>query len=161
MAARQAKKAYRKFTPADVTPEMIAPELHVYAWSQFNGANQPTRDPIGGAAIHDRAPAGAANVTAIVITPKKGKQEHKMAAAIHPTRFEPIPTLWQNLFGAEIQAFGMVAAFPLSALSEENEVHVIYDRPATMGMNAIGGRHCDDCSAEFKLKKVRSGGHRW
>src|SRR3982751_1925332 len=28
-AARQEKKAYRKFTPADVTPEMIAPELHV------------------------------------------------------------------------------------------------------------------------------------
>jgi len=29
-AARQAKKEYRKFTPTDVTPEMIAPELHVY-----------------------------------------------------------------------------------------------------------------------------------
>jgi hypothetical protein len=155
MAARQAKKAYRKFTAEDVTPEMIAPELHVYAWSQVNGANQPSRDPVGGNAIYDSAPPGAANVTAIVITPKKGKQEEKMAAAIHPTRFEKMPILWQNLFGAEIRAFGMVGVFPLSALSDQNEVHVIYDKAATMGTNAMGGRHCDDCSAGFPMKKVR------
>lgn len=43
MAARQAKKAYLKFAPADVIPEMIAPELHVHAWSQVNGANMSTR----------------------------------------------------------------------------------------------------------------------
>jgi hypothetical protein len=49
----------------------------------------------------------------------------------------------------------MVAAFPLSALSEQNEVHVIYDRAATIGTNAIGGTHCDDCRASFSLKKVR------
>jgi hypothetical protein len=155
MAARQAKKAYRKFTPADVTPEMIAPELHVYAWPQVNGTDKPSRDPIGGNAIYDKAPTGAVNVTAIVITPRKGKQEEKMAKAIHPTRFEEMTTLWQNLFGAEIRTLGMVGVFPLSALSEENEVHVIYDRPATMGTNGLGGTHCDDCDAGFNLKKVR------
>lgn len=84
MAARQAKKAYRKFTAADVTPEMIAPELHVYAWPQVNGADKPQRDPIGGNAIYDSSPVGGVNVTAIVITPRKGKQESKMANAIHP-----------------------------------------------------------------------------
>jgi hypothetical protein len=155
MAAKQAKKAYKKFTPADVTPEMIAPELHVYAWSQLNGANQPSHAPIGGAPIGDSAAAGAVNVTTIVITPRKGKQEEKMAAAIHPTRFERMPVVWQNLFGAQIDAVGMVATFPLSALSEDNEVHVIYDKPATMGTNALGGRHCDDCSAGFSLRNVR------
>jgi hypothetical protein len=66
IAARQAKKAYRKFTPADVTTEMIAPELHVYAWPQVNGANNPRRDPIGGNSIYDKAPPGAINVAAIV-----------------------------------------------------------------------------------------------
>jgi hypothetical protein len=155
MAARHAKKAYRKFTPADVTPEMIAPELHVYAWPQVNGADKPTRDPLGGNAIYDSAPVGGVNVTAIVITPRKGKQEEKMAAAIHPVRFEQMTALWQNLFGAEIRTFGMVATFPLAVLSEENEVHIIYNRPTTMGTNALGGMHCDDCAAGFSLKKVR------
>ena len=155
MAARQARKAYRKFTPADVTPEMIAPELHVYAWPQVNGADKASRDPVGGNAIYDRAPVGGVNVTAIVITPRKGKDEEKMAAAIHPSRFEEMTTLWQNLFGAEFRTLGMVAAFPLSALSEDNEVHVIYDKPATMGTNALGGTHCEDCSTGFSLKKVK------
>lgn len=64
-------------------------------------------------------------------------------------------TLWQNLFGAEIGTLGMVGVFPLSALSEQNELHVIYDKPATMGTNAVGGRHCEDCDADFDLKKDR------
>jgi hypothetical protein len=78
-----------------------------------------------------------------------------MAAAIHPIRFEEMSIAWQNLFGADIRTLGMVAAFPLPALSEQNEVHVIYDRTATIGTNAIGGTHCDDCRAPFSLKKVR------
>jgi hypothetical protein len=49
----------------------------------------------------------------------------------------------------------MVASFPLAAMSEDNEVHVIYDKKATVGTNAAGGIHCDDCSASFDLKKVR------
>ena len=78
-----------------------------------------------------------------------------MAAAIQPVRFEEMTSVWQNLFGAEIRTLGMIATFPLSGLSEDREVHVIYDRPATMGTNAAGGRHCEDCSAGFDLKKVR------
>jgi hypothetical protein len=155
MAARQAKKAYRTFTPADVAPELLVAELHVYAWPQVNGTDKPRRDPLGKNSIYDRAPAGAVNVSAIVITPEKGNHEQKMALAIHPIRFEEMTTLWQNLFGAEIRTLGMVATFPLSALSENSEVHVIYDRPATMGTNAIGGSHCEDCSASFSLKNVR------
>ena len=135
-AARQAKKEYRKFSPADVTSEMIAPELHVYAWANAEGVD-------------------AANVSAVVITPKKGNQNEKMAKAIHPTRFEPIPQQFQNLFGATSQGVGRIAVFPLSALSEANEVHVVYDRSATIGSNAAGGVKCDDCKAGFNLKGVR------
>jgi hypothetical protein len=153
-ASRAAKKAYKKFTPADVTPEMVAPELHVYGWSQMNG-NQPTQAPLGGGALHDSAARGAVSVSAVVITPKKGKQEEKQAAAIQPLRFEPLPTVWQNLFGARTEAEGMLAVFPLSALSEDNEVHIVYERPVTMGTNAMGGRHCEDCSASFSLKGVK------
>jgi len=154
-ASRAAKKAYKKFTVEDVTPEMIAPELHVYGWSQVNGANQPRRDPIGGNAIHDSARPGAISVTAVVITSKRGKHEQKMASAIHPIRFETIPTVWQNLFGAKLEAEGMLAVFPLSALSDDKEVHIVYERPVTMGTNAAGGRHCEDCSAGFSVKGVR------
>lgn len=135
-AAERAKKEYRKFTPAEVTPEMTAPELHVYAWS-----NVP--DTV------------ATNVTAVVITPKKGNRDEQMAKAIHPTRFEPIPQQFQNLFGAETTGNARLAVFPLSALSEDNEVHVVYDRDAKIGGNAAGGVNCDDCKAGFKLKGVR------
>jgi hypothetical protein len=139
MAARQAKKEYRKFTPADVTPEMIAPELHVYAWSQGLAENGPD----------------TANVTAVVITPKKGNKEEKAGKAIQSLRFEPIPQTFQNLLGAKVEGVGRMAVFPLNALSEDNEVHVVYDKNAKMGENAAGGRHCDDCHAGFSLKGVR------
>lgn len=62
MAARAAKKAYRQFRPEDVTPEMIAPELHIYAWSQMNG-DEARRGPVGGNAIHDRAGIGPSGCT--------------------------------------------------------------------------------------------------
>jgi len=138
-AARQAKREYRKFTPDQVTPEMVAPELHVYAWSQAATESGPE----------------AANVSAIVITPRKGSKEDKDARAVHPLRFEDIPTQFQNLFGATFEGRGRMAVFPLSALSEDNEVRVVYDRRVTMGNNAAGGRHCDDCHVPFSLKNVR------
>jgi hypothetical protein len=111
---------------------------------------------VGGNAIYDKAPAGAVNVKALVVTPRKGRQEHKMATAIHPTRCEEMSILWQSLWGAEPGTLGMLATCPLSALSEQNEVHVVYDKPATMGTNAVGGTHCEDCSACLELKKVNS-----
>jgi hypothetical protein len=72
-AARQAKKKYKKFNAADVTPEMIAPEVHVYAWALGLSEGGPS----------------AANVAAVVITPKKGSAEDKAAKAIHPTKLNP------------------------------------------------------------------------
>ena len=50
---------------------------------------------------------------------------------------------------------GQIAVFPLSALTDENEVHVVYDRSATIGRNAAGGVTCDDCNAGFNLSGVR------
>lgn len=153
-AARQAKKEYRKFSAEDVTPEMTAPELHIYAWPQAFG--KPPSN-VGTGTVYDRnsGTPWAANVSAVVITPRKGKDEDKQAKAIQPTRIEDIPIAFQNLFGAKSDGVGRMAVFPLSVLSEENEVHVVYDREVTIGTNAAGGRHCQDCRAAFKLKGVR------
>jgi hypothetical protein len=118
---------------------MIAPELHVYAWAQGLSESGPS----------------AANVTALVITPKKGSDDERAARAIHTMTFEEIPATFQNLFGAKADGVGRMGIFPLSALSEDNEVHVVYDKKAKMGNNAAGGRHCDDCHAGFNLKGVR------
>jgi hypothetical protein len=63
--------------------------------------------------------------------------------------------VFQNLFGAKAEGVGRMAVFPLSALTEDNEVHVVYDKEARIGANAAGGRHCDDCRAGFDLKGVR------
>jgi hypothetical protein len=135
-AAGEAKKEYRKFTAADVTPEMIAPELHIYGWSQIDGAR-------------------TSNVTAMVVTPKKGKEEEKRSKAKHPLRFEPIPTIYKYIYGGVFEANGRLGIFPLSVLSEENEIHIIYDNRVKITFDTVRSAYCEDCNAEFKLDKVR------
>jgi len=134
-AASQAKRQSRTFSAGEVTPDMMAPELHIYAWAAVDGGN-------------------VANVSAVFITPKKGSQATKMEQAIRPGRFEPIPQQVPNLAGATATVTGRIAVFPLSALSEDNEVHVIYDRQTTIGVTAARVK-CDDCKAAFSLKDVR------
>jgi hypothetical protein len=132
-AARQAKREYRKFNAADVTPEMIAPELHVYAW-----------------------PKAAIDVQAVVITPRKGGREEKEARSVHPERFVEIPMAFQNMFGAEFEGVGRMAVFPLSALSDDHEVHVVYSGSVVIGTNQRGPSVvCIDCKVGFNLSKVR------
>jgi len=106
MAARfMAERVYKSFSAADVTPEMIAPELHVYA--------QPI--PSGATAI---------NVDAVVITPRGSKDR---SAAIHPIRAQPLPTEFKNLLGATVDGRGLMAVFPIEVLTPDNEVRVVYD----------------------------------
>jgi hypothetical protein len=132
-AARQAKREYRRFTAADVTPEMVAPELHVYAW-----------------------PKADINVQAVIITPRKGNREEKAAAAIHPERFVELPMQFKNLFGAEFDGVGRMAVFPLSAISKDHEVHVVYNGKVVIGTNQRGPSvTCDDCKVGFDLDRVK------
>jgi len=127
-AAHSAKKKYKNFTEADVTPEMLAPELHIYGLAV----------PLGGMDI--------ANVEAIVITKVKEKNRE---SAIQPVRTEPLPADYQNLFGAKTEGRSMLAVFPLSLLREGHEVHIVYDKKTRVG--SLGG--CDDCAVEFKPEK--------
>ena len=132
-AARQAKREYRNFTPAKVTPERIAPELHVYAW-----------------------PKADIDVQAVIITPRKGNREEKAAGAFRPERFLELSMQFKNLFGAEFEGIGRMAVFPLSALSKGNEVHVVYSGKVVIGTNRKGPTvTCDDCKVGFDLDNVR------
>lgn len=134
-AAGQARRQSRTFTAGDVTAAMTAPELHVHAWAAVDGMN-------------------VANVSEVFITPKKGSQTAKLAKAIRPERIESVPQPVSSLVGATTQVTGRLAVFPLSALSEDNEVHVVYDRQTSIGVTAAAVK-CADCKAAFSLKGVR------
>ena len=133
-AAQAARKKYKNFTAADVTPDMIAPHLEVLA---------PSHDPVG------QGP-GRTNVEAVVITPRKSKDR---GAAIQPIISEEMTAEYKNLMGATFEGRGMRAVFPLSALSEANEVHVVYDEETCI----VGGwgKFFEDCPAKLKLDRVR------
>jgi hypothetical protein len=46
-------------------------------------------------------------------------------------------------------------ASEMTPQSEDNEIRVVYDKSARIGVNAVGGSGCTDCSIAFNLKNVR------
>jgi hypothetical protein len=134
LAANAAKKQYRAFTEANVTPEMIAPEIQIYAASQS----------LGGAAI--------ANAQTIVVLPHNSKDTNR---AVHPTRMNEASEEYKNLFGFSGEGRGIVAVFPLEVWTENNEVQIVFDTgiPSSNGAGALGGRA--DCKVRIYLEKVR------
>jgi excisionase family DNA binding protein len=137
LAANAAKKQYRVFTEANVTPEMIAPEIQIYASSQS----------LGGTAI--------ANVQTIVVLPHNSKDSNR---AVHPTRMNEASEEYKNyknLFGFGGEGKGMLAVFPLDVRTENNELHVVNDTgiPSSNGAGSLGG--CTDCKVRLYPEKVR------
>ncbi len=134
LAAHAATKRYRPFSEADVTPEMLAPEIHVYAASQS----------LEGAAI--------ANVEAVVVLPRDSKDSSQ---AVHPLRMNEASEQYKNLFGFVGEGRGMIAVFPLDVWRDDNEVHVVFDKeiPSSHGPGARGG--CKDCKSRIYLEKIR------
>jgi hypothetical protein len=127
LAAFQAKKLFKTFAPENVTPEMIRPVLEVYA-----------------ASIPREGTAIVGNVQTVIIT-KVGRKD----PIIRPMETAPSSENWRNLFGFSAAGTGMMAVFPLEALSEQNEIHLVYD-------TKVGrGKTCDDCTVKFNLDKVR------
>ena len=127
-AAYAAKKLYRIFSEAEVTEDMLAPELRVYGFSQAVGLN-------------------VANVQAIVVTPK-GK--HEPADAMRPISTSETPVQFRNLMGMTAEGTSLAAVFPLHVLSGDHELHVIYDSPV-----GTGNRRCEDCYGLFDMGSVR------
>ena len=134
LAAIEAKETYRTFAATDVTDQMLAPELVIHGLSQ----------PVG----RDEEPI--ANVRAIVIMPKDSKDRSE---AIQPTTSEEWTSEYQNLFGAEFAGQNMTATFPLELLTEDYEVHVVFDEVVSGTQGCCGS--CDDCRIKFRLKDVR------
>jgi hypothetical protein len=134
LATNTAKKRYQTFTEANVTPEMIAPEIQVYAPSQS----------LGGASI--------ANVVTVILLPYQSKDTSQ---AVHPARMMEASLEYKNLFGFAAEGKGMIAVFPLDVWIENNEVHVVFDSgiPSSQGPGKRGG--CTDCKSRINLEKVR------
>jgi hypothetical protein len=85
------------FAAADVTPDFIAPELHVIALAQT-------------AATDD-------GMVATVLSVVLGRRGSKAPAdVIQPLKTTDLTTQYQNLVGTAFKGTGVVATFPLSAL---------------------------------------------
>lgn len=133
LAAAVARRHDKPFTSADVTPQMLLPELHVYAASQAVYGNKNR----------------IANVKTVVVMPYQSKDR---SAALRPARTEPgTDDIW-SLMGAPANGRNMMVVFPLSVLNDANEIRVVFDRHAP-GSSSIKG--CTECSARFALEKVR------
>lgn len=136
LAANTAKKQYRAFTEADVTPEMTAPEIHVYATSKSLGGT------------------GVANVVTVVLLPHGNKNSQQ---AIQPLRITAASEQYKNLFGFIGEGQGMLAVFPLDVWTEDKDVHVVFDagipNSNPFGTGGVGG--CTDCKSRVYLEKVR------
>jgi hypothetical protein len=103
-AAARAAERFETFTPKSVTAEMVAPVLRVTAF------------PIKGS-----RPMDVDSVVQVVLVPRDGDR----AKAIKPTATEPTSHVYRNAHGASITANGLIATFPLSALSPDYEVRFI------------------------------------
>jgi hypothetical protein len=131
-AAALAKRRYQLFTAADVTQEMIAQELWIYAFPyNATGASGPD----------------IRNVEAVVLTPA---QSRDIKAAIHPTRTKDFSTDYQNLYGAKFEGRGLIGMFPLEFLDNRFEVHIVYDVPWSCGI-----RKAVDCVVRFSLQNIQ------
>ncbi len=131
-AAVESRKKYKPFSATDVTPEMVAPDVQVIA---------PSRPSM-------RDEKKIANVVAVVVLPRGLKDP---GAAIQARTTEEMTETFKNLHGATFEGRGVVATFPLSVVTKENDVRVVFD-------NAVGPgliQSCTDCSAELKLDKIR------
>lgn len=104
-AANEAKRRYKPFTETDVTVEMKAPELRVYA------------------------PAWAASDRRTIVSPEAivVLQGGDKGSVIQPTSTQDMTEEFQNLFGAKSDGHSMVAAFPLSVLKDGNVIRVVWN----------------------------------
>lgn len=137
-AARAARKEYSSFGESDVTPEMLEPHVEIIALPQpsFVFGSGRTGPPI--------------DVQAVVVMPRKSKDR---TAAILPSDRADLDRTYKNLLGASFDARAVVAAvFPLSVLSEKNEVRFVYD-----GKGCADWKHKlqSECGVRFKLDSVK------
>lgn len=97
--AQAARRAYKPFSPGDVPPEILEPYFEVIAFAVVD-----------------------TKVEAVVVAKKGAKG---LDGVVQPAASEPMPTSFQNLYGAKFEGVGMVARFPLSEYREGSEIRVV------------------------------------
>jgi len=127
-----AKRQYKPFTEADVTPDMIKPEILVYA------------EP------HAVQGTDIANVEAIVVLPHNSKDASQ---AVHPTEMKDASQEYKNLLGFSGEGKGLVAIFPIDAWNENNDLRVVFDKTIPGSRPGLGA--CRDCKSRIYLGNVR------
>ena len=136
-AARSAREKYQTFKEADATPEMLAPVVEIVAFSPSSF-------------IMGRGRVGPPlDLEAVVVMPRKSKDR---AAAILPTVQTDVDQAYQNLLGARFEAKAIRASFPLTVLSEENEIRFVY---AGKGCSDWKNKLSSECAVPFKLQGVK------
>jgi hypothetical protein len=127
-AASSAKKKYQPFTETHVTPEMLAPEVSFCA---LEGKRSLLSCPVD---FRNMRTARSVRVSAIVVLPVGSTDP---ARAIQPAKISPPGVV-------------RCASFPLSVLSEENEVRFVYEDRVCCGDVAA-----TECVMPLKLDGVK------
>lgn len=132
-AAMAARRKGQHFAAADVTSDLIVPELHIIAFSQKSAYDQPL----------------AAEVFSMAVAPRGSRPP---AAVTQPLRKDELTQEYVDRYGLESPGPGVVAVFPLAVLSGEIEVRVLFDRPAR-GSSPLA--NCRECVVPIDSRKIR------
>jgi hypothetical protein len=132
-AALAARKLGKPFTIADVTPDVIVPELHVIATAQDPALDAPD----------------IAAVQSVVVAARGNKNP---GDAIQPVKTTELTNEYQTMYGLALREPGVVAVFPLNVLSANNEIRVVFDRIAK-GSSAAA--MCRECVVPFPIRNIR------
>lgn len=138
--AANARELNNTATEADVTREIIAPgELHIHVFDDIWLGRGWRLARVQGAWL--------------------GPASNGARPAIEPTRTLTPGTLFikdrtKSIVGKqypELATANRSLVFPLSVLSEGNELHVVFDHPVKCGSWGFA----DDCASRLKTKKVK------
>jgi hypothetical protein len=132
-AATAALKTGKAFSPSDVTPGDLAPELHVIVTFQPSGA-------------------GDAKEVAVESVTIARRRDTSRAGDIQPLRMPALTTDYQSRYGQTFDAPGIVAIFPLTALAADHEIRVSF-REVVKGSSAMS--YCRECVVPFPLAGIR------
>jgi hypothetical protein len=136
-AARAAAKEYKRFGEADVTEAMVAPVVEVLAYGQL-------------AMVMGSGRVGSpVDVKTVVVLPRKSKDPGDV---IHAMERIEVGSTWDSGLDGKFEGKGMLAVFPLSVLTEANEVRLVYNGDGCSDWKLNPAKECD---FRFRLKGVR------
>lgn len=131
LAALAARKDGKRLAIADLTPDILAPEVHILV----------VRQP----AAYRQADASVESVT---ITSGKNPPD----PAIQPIRAAAATSRDYILYGLGPETAALVASFPLTAIADGNGIRVIFS-DVVRGSTAL--TNCKECTVPFSVASLR------